>query len=118
MVIGNCCLKAAKLLLCLYVVFGSSCSNLRYLDQKTKASSKPIVQVAIKESDLPLFMEMVQQLNLRPIQIREEVFVVSDAGAKEFWITFQFTGRGDFLVASSKIAGLGMVKAISYQYRE
>ncbi len=114
----NCCLKAVKLLLCLIALYGSSCTSLKNLELGAGRHSKQVLQVAIEESDFRLFMARVQQLNLRPIDVREEAFVTRHSGAREFWITFRFSDRGDLSVASSKIAGLGMVKAISYQYRE
>lgn len=117
-VIGNRSINAAKLLLCLNALYGSSCTSLKNLELGSMRPSKQVLQVAIEESDFRLFMASVQQLNLRPIDVREEVFVTRHTGTREFWITFRFAGRGDLLVASSKVMGLGMVKAISYQSHE
>ncbi|KQC02045.1 hypothetical protein [Pedobacter sp. Hv1] len=108
----NRCLQTAKLLLCLFVFYCSSCKSLRRFDQGALETSKPILQVAVRESDLPFFIEKIQELNLVPIDFQQRMPDTQNGETKEFWITFRFFTKNAFLVGRSEIMTTGLVSKI------
>lgn len=113
-IIRNCCLRTAKLLLCL-LVFLCSCSSSKKLDYKAIKTSQPILQIAISESDLPLFIQRIQELNFVPIDLQQRLPDVQNRETKEFWITFRFFTKKELLVGRSEIMSTGLVSKVIHQ---
>ncbi|MCY1245759.1 hypothetical protein D9M72_589280 [compost metagenome] len=110
--IRKCCSRTAKLLLCLFVFYCSSCSSLRRLDQKGLETSQPVLQVAVRESDILSFVERIHELNLVPMDVQQRTSTSENRDTKEFWITFRFTSKKDFLMGRSEIMSTGLVSKI------
>lgn len=110
--IQNHCLRTVRLLLCIFVFYCSSCSNSRRLSHKSLETSKPILQVVIRESDLFSFMEKTQELNLIPVDFQQRKQGDQNRESNEFWVTFRFVTKVEFLVGRSEIISTGLVSKI------
>ncbi len=107
------CLWADKLLLCLLVFHCLGCSSLRRLDHRTLKSSHPTLQIAISESDFPLFIQRIQELNLVPMDLKQGMQIPQNSQTEEFWVTFRFATKNALLMARSEILSTGMVRRMN-----
>lgn len=105
-------LRTAQLLLCLLILYCSSCSSLRIEDKKFNELAQPIFKVVIYEQDYPFFIQKLQELNINPIDMQMKVNDTQNETEKLFWMSFRFTSKKDFLVGRSEIMSTGLVSKI------
>lgn len=97
-----------QLMLGFFILFCSSCGSLRLEEEKFNEVSKPILRVVICEQDYPFFIQKIQELNIKPIDMQMKVNEIE----KLFWVTFRFTSKKDFVFGRSEILSTGLVKQI------
>lgn len=105
-------LRIAQLLLCLLVLYCSSCSSLRIEDKKFNKLAQPLFKVVIYEQDYSFFIQKLQELNINPIDMQMKVNETQNETEKLFWVSFRFTSKKDFLVGRSEIMSTGLVSKI------
>ncbi len=111
--IENCFFRAAELLLCLVMCCLLSCSSLKKLDESgERRALGQVLQVAICESDLSVFLQKVQLRNLTVFDVRPGIASQENSEATEIWITFRFVSNAGLSTGSSEVMSTGLVKRI------
>lgn len=111
-IILNNYLRIVRLLLCLLILYCSSCSSLRIEDKKFNEVAQPVFKVIISEQDYPFFIRKIQELNINPIDMQMKVNETQNEAEKLFWMSFRFTSKKEFLVGRSEIMSTGLVSKI------
>lgn len=108
-VIQNHCLRTVKLLLCLFVLYGSSCSSLSIKDRTVSEMPYSTLKVRVCERDFILFMKTMKELNITAIDVKPIV----DDPYMSCSVLFKFLTKNDFLRGRSEILSTGLVTQIN-----
>lgn len=102
-------LRIAQLLLCLFVLYSSSCSSLRIEEKKFSEVTYLTLKVGVCEQDFIQFMKTMKELNITAIDVKPVV----DDPSMRFSVLFKFSAKDDFLLCRSEILSTGLVKQLN-----
>ena len=110
--------RIVRPLLCLFMMLFFSCSSLKNTGDNALIVPQRILQVAVKESDFEIFNQSIHELGLMALDFRIATTNMSDNGDREYHITFRFASQDSFASGCSALISTGVVRRMSYPYRE